>query len=181
MNLFFYILWKHHFMVHYKRMLIHFLLNYISCLSTLEKRAFKNGSTYRGLTMDDNALKAYRWAAKNKGRMIEIKTMTSTSQTRQGCHLALLKWIKQRQTNINMLYYVFFNSLMYVIQPLILVKDGVITKYYNEEEVLLLPGTLFEVETVTSGPKDDWYTIQLKNISVPYKTLMKSINELKTA
>jgi hypothetical protein len=49
-------------------------------------------------------------------------------------------------------------------------------KYY-----FYLPGTLFEVQEVTTGPEDDWYTIRLKNIPVPYKILMKALNELRNA
>ncbi len=157
-----------------------FAIELYSCLSSLQERAFKSGITYRGLTMNEDAIKDYRWAAKDKGRMIEIKTMTSTSQLdRVAIRFATDAKAKEGGNKHCVLYVFKFSDICYT--AIDLNKGGTITKYEEEEEVLLLPGTLFEVQAVTNGPQDDWYTIQLKNIPVPYKILMKSLNELKTA
>jgi hypothetical protein len=53
-----------------------------------------------------------------------------------------------------------------------------ITKYAYKQEILLLPGTLFEVRAVTNGPKTVWYTIRLENVPVPRDILMEALNEL---
>ncbi len=148
-------------------------------LTSLQGRAFKGGVTYRGLTMADDSIKAYQWAAKDKGRMIEIKTMTPTSIQRR----VAIKFAKQNAAKDKKKHCVLcvleFPDICYTAIDLNIGEP--ITVYPDEEEVLLLPGTLFEVHAVTNGPEDGWYTIQLKNVPVPHRILMKALDELKTA
>jgi hypothetical protein len=59
--------------------------------------------------------------------------------------------------------------------------DKPISKYPDEQEILLLPGTLFEVHGVKDGPTNGWYTIELTNVPVPHKILKKALNEFQNA
>jgi len=109
--------------------------------------------------------------------MIEIKTMTSTKiqeyvainfaeekvveGDNKHCVLCILKFLDVYYTAID----------LNIGEP--------ITKYTYEQEILLLPGTLFEVRAVTNGPKTGWYTIRLENVPVPHDILMEALNELK--
>jgi hypothetical protein len=158
-----------------------FAIELYSYLSSLQERAFKGGQTHRGLTMSDDSIKAYRWAAKDKGRMIEIKTMTSTTID-ESVAIKFAEEKKEEEKDDNkycVLCILEFPDVCYTAIDLNIGEP--ITKYAYEKEILLLPGTLFEVRTVTNGPKDGWYTIRLENVPVPHKILMKALNELKTA
>jgi len=156
-----------------------FAIELYSYLSSLEGRAFKGGQTHRGLTMSDESIKAYRWAAKDKGRMIEIKTMTSTT-IEESVAIKFAEDNKKQGDNKHCVLCILeFPDVCYTAIDLNIGEP--ITKYKCEKEILLLPGTLFEVRAVTNGPKDGWYTIRLENVPVPHKILMKALNELKTA
>ena len=56
-----------------------------------------------------------------------------------------------------------------------------LSKYPHEKEVLLLPGTLFEVREVTKVDKNGWCQIRLENITVPRKILFEALHELQNA
>jgi hypothetical protein len=152
-----------------------FAIELYSRLSALEERAFKGGTTYRGARMTDDDIKAYRWAENDKGRMIEIKKMTSTSlKEDMAIHFATKYPAGDKHYVLCVLE---FPDVCYTAIDLNM--DKPITKYPHEEEILLLPGTLFEVQEVTNGPKSGWYTIRLKNVPVSYKILKKTLSELR--
>ena len=129
--------------------------------------------------MTDDSIKAYRWAAKDKGRMIEIKTMASTSLKKRVAKKFAKDNLGDDGNKHCVLYVLEFPDYCYT--AIDLNKGESITNYSHEKEILLLPGTLFEVQEVTTGPEEDWYTIRLKNIPVSYKTLMEALNELRNA
>jgi hypothetical protein len=157
-----------------------FSIELYSHLSSLEARAFKGGQTYRGLIMTSENINDYRWAANDKGRMIEIKTMTSTS---------LLKMVaidfvrKKRSVDVSRAHRVLcsftFPKICYTAIDLTIMKP--LSVYPQEKEVLLLPGTLFEVREVSKDPDSGWFMIQLENIPVPCQVLKKALKELHTA
>ena len=154
-----------------------FAIELYSHLSSLEQCAFKGGETYRGLSMTDDDVKSYQWAATNKDRLIEIKTMTSTSLLKD----VAVDFAKEK-TDANkycVLFILDFPDICYTAIDLNVGKP--LSKYPHEKEVLLLPGTLFEVHKVTKDGKSSWYMIQLKNIKVPQKVLMKALNEFQDA
>jgi len=146
----------------------------------LEERAFKGGETYRGLKMANDSINAYRWAAKNKGRMIEIKTMTSTS---------LLKEIAidfaRKQTSVDginthrVLCILEFPNVCYTAIDLNVITP--LSAFAYEKEILLLPGTLFEVREVSKDNDTGWYMIRLENIPVPRNILKKALKEFRNA
>jgi hypothetical protein len=113
-----------------------FAIELYSQLSSLQQRAFKGGTTYRGLAMTDDSIKAYRWAAKDKGRMIEIKTMTSTSLKKR----VAIKFAKDNLGDDGnkhcVLYVLEFPDYCYT--AIDLNKDESITNYPHEKEILLL-------------------------------------------
>jgi hypothetical protein len=163
--------------MHWEKNVDLFAIELYSYLSSLQRRAFKGSQTHRGLTMDDNSIKAYRWAAKDKGPMIEIKTMTSTS-TEESVAIKFTEDNKKEGDNKHCVLCILeFPDVCYTAIDLNIGEP--ITKYTYEKEILLLPGTLFEVHAVTNGPEDGWYTIRLKNVLIPHKILMKALNELK--
>ena len=156
-----------------------FAIELYSCFSSLQERAFKGGKTHRGLTMSNDSINAYRWAAKNSGRMIEIKTMTSTSLLEQVAIKFVLKESVDGKNTHRVLCILEFPRVCYTAIDLNVGKC--LSAYPQEKEILLLPGTLFEVREVTKDDKSGWYTIRLENVPVPHKVLMKAINELRKA
>ncbi|CAF1468100.1 unnamed protein product [Rotaria sordida] len=158
-----------------------FAIELYSRLSSLQDRAFKGGKTYRGLGTTDDSLQVYRWAAKDKSRMIEIRTMTSTSLLDS----VAIRFAKDSIANdktkkkLPILYIIEFPEVCYTAIDLNM--DKPITKYPHEQEILLLPGTLFEVHDVQDGPMNGWYTIELTNVPVPHKILKKALNEFQNA
>jgi hypothetical protein len=156
-----------------------FAIELYSHLSSLQERAFKGGKTHRGLTMNNDSINAYRWAAKNPGRMIEIKTMTSTSLFKEeAIKFAMKKPVDGINTH-RVLCVLDFPQVCYTAIDLNV--GQCLSAYPHEKEVLLLPGTLFEVRKVTKDDKKGWFEIQLDNIPVPHKVLLKALNDLETA
>jgi hypothetical protein len=156
-----------------------FAIELYSHLSLLEERAFKGGKTYRGLTMTDESVNCYRWAAKNKGRMIEIKTMTSTSLEEK----VAIKFVKDNLVSGSEEHGVVcileFPDVCYTAIDLNMGES--LSRFPQEKEILLLPGTLFEVREVTKDDKTGWYNIRLENVPVPHKILMKALAEFQNA
>ena len=146
----------------------------------MEARAFKGGQTYRGLTMTSESINDYRWAANDKGRIIEIKTMTSTSLLK---NVAINFARKKRSVDgirANRVLCSFtFPKICYTAIDLTVMKP--LSAFPQEKEVLLLPGTLFEVREVSKDPDSGWFMIQLENIPVPYQVLKEALKELHNA
>jgi hypothetical protein len=146
----------------------------------LEERAFKGGETYRGLTMNNGSINAYRWAAKNKGRMIEIKTMTSTSLLKEvAIDFARKKTSVDGINTHRVLCLLEFPNVCYTAIDLNVITP--LSVFPHEKEILLLPGTLFEVREVSKDNDTGWYMIRLENIPVPRNILQKALKEFRNA
>ncbi len=156
-----------------------FAIELYSHLSLLQERAFKGGKTYRGLSMTDDSVNCYRWAAKNKGRMIEIKTMTSTSLEEETAIFFAKKNAVAGSGKHCVLFMLEFPDVCYTAIDLNMGES--LSRYPHEKEILLLPGTLFEVREVTKDDKTGWYKIRLENVPVPHKILMKALAEFQNA
>ncbi|CAF3097524.1 unnamed protein product [Rotaria socialis] len=128
-----------------------FAVEMYSKLQTFKDRSFK-GQSYSGLTMATKDIDEYKWAIHNPGTLIEIKTLTSTSvDPKKAYHFARSNPCStaidlRRDTNRNLPCW---------------------SAYEDEAEVLVLPGTLFEVCDVQREADTDRYTIILRNIHVP--------------
>ncbi|UJR17152.1 hypothetical protein I4U23_004048 [Adineta vaga] len=140
-------------------------------LSSLKQRAFKGGPTYRGMTMEKNVLQNYQWAAKNKGRLIEIKTMTSTSAVKSVAidrAREALEYDAEHGFHKDVFLMKFsFPDTCYTAIDLSIAKP--LSQYPQEKEVLLLPGTLFEVHGVTRDEDTGYHLIQLENVPISQK------------
>jgi hypothetical protein len=157
-----------------------FAIELYSHLSSLEERAFKGGKTYRGLTMTNNSISAYRWAANNPGRMIEIKTMTSTSLLKEiAIDFARKKTSVDGINTHRVLCILEFPNVCYTAIDLNVITP--LSAFPHEKEILLLPGTLFEVREVSKDNDSGWYMIRLENIPVPHKILKKALTEFHDA
>jgi hypothetical protein len=52
-----------------------------------------------------------------------------------------------------------------------------LSAYENESEVLVLPGTLFEVRDVRQATGTGQYTIVLRNVHVPFSFILEAFKE----
>lgn len=130
--------------------------------------------------MTNESIDAYRWAANDKGRIIEIKTMTSTSLLKKvAVEFALKKTSVDGIRTHRVLCCLTFPKICYTAIDLNIIAP--LSAYPHEKEILLLPGTLFEVREVSKDPDSGWFMIQLENIPVPYQVLKKALKELHDA
>lgn len=122
----------------------------------------------------------YRWAANDKCRMIEIKTMTSTSILKKvAIDFAQKKELVDGIHTHRALCCLTFPKICYTAIDLTIMTP--LSVYPGEKEILLLPGTLFLVRDVSKDPDSGWFKIELENIPVPYQVLKKAVQELHTA
>lgn len=157
-----------------------FAIELYSHLSSLKDRAFRSGITYRGLTMTNDNIKAYRWAANDKNRIIEIKTMVSTSLLKDIAIRFAQKKTFVDVINIHRVLCVLeFPNVCYTAIDLNVITP--LSAYPHEKEILLLPGTLFEVREVSVDNENGWYTIRLENIPVSQKILQKTLKKFHDA
>ncbi|CAF0863684.1 unnamed protein product [Adineta steineri] len=154
--------------------LVYMNLHNIEC----RQRAY-NGISYRGEFVSVKDLITYR-GAKGKEVLIEIKNFYSTSKSQ---NIASMYGGNPDETNYKFsALYVFDFTDRACPTAIDLVKEPVISKYPEEEEVLLLPYTMFRVVDVhKAGYFDDLgcdrWIINLKNITVPKRNFLSFIWE----
>ncbi|CAF1085632.1 unnamed protein product [Adineta ricciae] len=154
-----------------------FTIEIYSQLQTLNQRFFQ-GQSYRGLSMANKDISEYEWAAKNPGTLIEIKTLTSTSVDPQIAY----EFARNKKTNNSDRHRVIcqFQFGQQCCTAVDLRRNDAkkllcLSAYENESEVLVLPGTLFEVHDVRRDSETGRYTISLQNIHVPLRTILDAL------
>ncbi|CAF1166108.1 unnamed protein product [Adineta ricciae] len=149
--------------------LIYMNLHNIEC----RQRAY-NGISYRGEFISARDLITYR-GAKGKEILVEIKNFYSTSKSQ---NIALMYGANPDENDYKFpALYIFDFTEKSCSTAIDLVKEPVISEIPDEEEVLLLPYTMFRVVDVRkAGYIDDSgcnrWIIELKNITVPRRNLM---------
>ena len=137
-------------------------------LNELEDRAFQ-GRTYRGGTMTHNDINAYRWAFEREGYVLETRTLQSTSLNKS----IALGYSRVRGSD-NCVRYSVLLTLDFPVKCPTAINLNKISKklpalsaFEHEQEVLVLPFTLFSVKEIKVDTQSGQYRITLKNIPTP--------------
>ena len=143
---------------------------------TLQGRYFQ-GISYRGTQMTDAELATYESVAKRPGSLLQIKHFTSTSTKRwvaEKFAAPRAQDSKKAKRNPVLLTFTFPEPCEQAISLNRLSKtQPCLSEFEDEDEVLVLPWTLFQVEHVREESPSS-YEIYLSNISLPQKSLMSS-------
>ncbi|CAF1196573.1 unnamed protein product [Rotaria sp. Silwood1] len=145
-------------------------------LQTLKDRYFK-GLSYRGAKMTDDEIATYEWAVQNRGSLLQTKHFSSTSQDRSVAE-GFANAVIETPDNIQKNRVVFiFNFPIECDQAINLSRisdtQPCLSEFEDENEVLVLPWTLFQVDYVYKDSPTS-YTIYLTNVSLPQKSLFSS-------
>ncbi|CAF4988419.1 unnamed protein product [Rotaria sp. Silwood1] len=118
-------------------------------LPNLKERFFK-GRVYRGVHMTYEVLLVYQMAMETPGTVLQTRSFSSTSINRCVAeHFAHLEKISN--------------------------DKPCLSEYEDENEVLILPWTLFEVKHIRNATdEDDLFTIYLTNIIITKKNLLST-------
>jgi hypothetical protein len=140
-------------------------------LPDLKDRAY-TGITYRGGRMTENDIQAYRWALAQEGRVLETRTIQSTSKNKRK---ALEFAEKPNHSKPLAVLLIFdFPELCRTAIDLNKVSETktVLSEFQDEEEVTLLPFTLFKVaEIKVDKSANKQYRITLRNVPVKKKSI----------
>jgi len=138
-------------------------------LHEFEDRAFK-GRTYRGGTMTQNDIDAYRWAREREGYVLETRTLQSTSLKKSVAQgFAMVQGKDQCVARYSVLLTFDFPEKCPTAINLNKISDKLpgLSTFEDEEEVLVLPFTLFSVEEIKIDTQSGQYRITLKNVPTP--------------
>jgi len=153
-------------------------------LTVFQKRFF-SGRTYRGAGLSKVDIDFYLWSWHHRTNFIEIRTIISTSASRQVAKI-FIPSSRPGDDGIRTLFiYNFSDQCATAIElsPSSNRQLPSLSKYPDEEEILIIPGTFFEVTSIKksslSDDSSDFTIIELKNIPVSREILLKTINELQ--
>jgi hypothetical protein len=146
-------------------------------LKTLEDRYFQ-GQSYRGARMSDDDIAVYEWGMNNPGSVIQIKYFSSTTIERSVAERFLNPQGKKQNSNRRNHVLFVYNFPKKCNQAINLSRisdtQPCLSEFQDESEVLLLPWTLFEIESIHKEPPSS-YTIELTNVLLPQKSLSSSL------
>ncbi|CAF1247826.1 unnamed protein product [Rotaria sordida] len=145
-------------------------------LVSLSERAYQ-GSSYRGITMTKPDIARYYYSFKTKGSVVEMRNFSSTSKKKSAA--VMFSGFGDRLD-------FGFHSVLFIYEfsercptaidlSRINIKFPCISEYEDEEEVLILPYTLFQVINVREETETQPFTIHLLNIHVPKSSLLSFI------
>ena len=147
-------------------------------LSSLNERAYQ-GICYRGVGMTLYDVSRYYYAMKKPNSVVETRNFSSTSRNKD----ASIVFSGFGQTRADKLY-----SILFVFEFLTRCKTAInlsriskdlppISQFEDEEEVLILPYTLFKVVKVTEETPTEPFSIYLQNVPVPEQSLISFLRE----
>jgi len=140
-------------------------------LRKLRNRAFQ-GRTFRGAIMTKNDIQAYQWALRSNNRVLETRVFQSTSRNKSIAQkFAVLDQNKHSSDHYSVLLTIHFPKRCPTAIDLTKRSDKLppLSEYPNEEEVLILPYTLFTVKDIQFDSHDKQYYITLTNVLTPKK------------
>ncbi|CAF1509477.1 unnamed protein product [Adineta ricciae] len=145
-------------------------------LPKLKERYFK-GRVYRGMHLTYEQLLGYQLAMETTGTLLQTRSFSSTSKNRLIAEQFAYETTKNTNQDLHVLF--IFDFPEYCDQAINLSRVSpdipCLSEYEDEEEVLILPWTLFEVTRVRKASnEDDFYTINLTNIIIPNKNLLST-------
>jgi hypothetical protein len=137
------------------------------------KERFFRGVAYRGVILNKVDLDFYLWAWNHHASCIEIRTILSTSADRSMAE-AVIECGVHATDKFPTLFILHFPE-----QSELAISISDISDFPHEEEIMIIPGTFFEVISVSTDHATNRTIIELKNIPVSHAILLKTINELK--
>ncbi|CAF1409604.1 unnamed protein product [Adineta ricciae] len=137
-------------------------------LPALKDRAYQ-GIAYRGAQMTRDDIRAYQWTLAQRGRVLETRTIQSMSKSKD----IALRFARNTRKSKPFSVLLIFNFPEVCRTAIDLAK---ISEFQGEEEVTLLPFTLFTVSNITVDTNDDVpYRITLQNIPVEKKSVVGAL------
>ncbi|CAF1905850.1 unnamed protein product [Rotaria magnacalcarata] len=145
-------------------------------LPKLKERFFK-GRVYRGMHMTYEQLLTYQIATEIPGTLLQTRSFSSTSMNRSVAEE--FAYLKKKDNDKKFCVLFIFDFPDVCDQAINLTRISsdkpCLSEYENEQEVLILPWTLFEVKRVRkASDEDDLCTIYLTNIIIPKKNLLST-------
>ena len=143
-----------------------FLLQFKLLLHCVERRANRE-RTYRGLTMSNIAFAQYQRALNDTGCFIKTKTFCSTSPDRSVAEAFAGEGQDDSDSLHVLLIFDFGQSCgtaiaLHAIGP----DQPCISNFEDEQEVLLLPGTIFSVKEIERCPEAGPIKIYLEHLNM---------------
>jgi len=145
-------------------------------LQKLKTRFFK-GRVYRGMHLTHEQLSIYQMALETPGTLLETNSFSSTSMNRRIAEEFACLQTKKTENDLCVLFIFDFPNVCDQAINLSRISDDTpcLSEYEEEEEVLILPYTLFEVTRIRRPTdEDDLYTIYLINMLIPKKNLVST-------
>ena len=142
-------------------------------LTSMSKRAYQ-GISYRGVKMSIFDVSRYYYAMKNANCIIETRNFASTSK-RKNVSLIYSAHGEALDHNLHSILLIFeFPTRCKTAIDLTRISENLppISQYADEEEVLILPYTLFKVLNVFEATQNEPFSIYLQNIPVPDQSLI---------
>ena len=146
-------------------------------LPKLKERFFK-GRVYRGSHMTYDQLSIYEAAMKTPGTILQTRSFSSTSTNRSVAEEFAHSKAKRNKAPFFVLIIIDFPSPCDQAINLSRISTDIpcLSEYEDEEEVLVLPWTLFEVKYVKSASNtDNLVTIHLINTIIPTKNILSTL------
>ncbi|CAF0958013.1 unnamed protein product [Adineta steineri] len=140
-------------------------------LKKLINRTYK-GTTYRGAQMTQMDVDAYKWAEKSQDYILETRLFQSTSITDDVAKI--FGETDPTSDKFGVLFIYIFDEKC----PTAINLQG-ISHFEDEEEILLLPFTLFKVEKIVFDKDLKHYVISLRYISSSKKSFFLSWWDVK--
>jgi hypothetical protein len=150
---------------------------------SMNERYFQ-GRSYRGAKIDDDEIAAYEWAVNNPGSLLQTRHFSSTSIL-QSIAEEFLSGVSKNKNGVERKPALFiFNFPEKCDQTINLSRISrehpCLSEFENEAEVLILPWTLFQVDSVKKESSSSPYIISLINILLPHKGMWRSLKWILT-
>lgn len=141
-------------------------------LSELKARAYQ-GYAYRGAKMTNNDIDAYQWASKDLEYVLETRTIQSMSRSKSVAKEFIT--FDKNDPRLPVLLIFHFPEHCETAINLCQISSELpcLSEFEKEEEVTLLPFTLFQVTNIMIDSNNGQYEITLKNVRVPKKSLIQ--------
>jgi hypothetical protein len=147
-------------------------------LSSLSERAYQ-GICYRGLGIPLYDVRRYYYALKTPNHVVETRNFSSTSKNKSAS-LLYSCFGAPRLDNLYSILIVFeFVTPCKTAINLSRISEHLppLSQFRDEDEVLLLPYTLFKVVKVTEPTETEPFSIYLQNEPVPEQSLISFLTE----
>ncbi|CAF1085613.1 unnamed protein product [Adineta ricciae] len=147
------------------------------------KNRFYIGTVYRGIKILASELVFYKWACDHPTCFIELRSISSSTKNRLVSDF-FARYDSTENNMVGVLMIIHFTEQCHTAIDLTRISSSTpsLSEFDMEEEVVILPGTFFEVVSIeqpSSNDSSDPVIMELKNIPVSHDVLRKTINELK--